>query len=55
MLEVIQNIQADHASLFSPFDGWKGSHQIELAQESKNLTTFLTPFARFTVWHQLYQ
>ena len=47
VLEVVQNIQADHASLFSTFDAWKGYHQIELAQESKNLTTFLTPFGRF--------
>ena len=47
VLEVIQNIQADPASLFSTFDAWKGYHQIELAQESKNLTTFLTSFGRF--------
>ena len=45
VLEVVQNIQADHASLFSTFDAWKGYHQIELAQESKNLTTFLIIFA----------
>ena len=47
VLEAVQNIQADHASLFSAFDARKGYHQIELAQESKNLTTFLTPFGRF--------
>ena len=47
VLEVVQNIQADHASFFSIFDAWKGHHQIELAQESKNLTTFFTPFGRF--------
>ena len=33
--------------MFSTFDAWKGYHQIELAQESKNLTTYLTPFGRF--------
>ena len=47
VLKVVQNIEADHASLFSPFDARKGYHQIKLAQESKNLTTFLTPFGRF--------
>ena len=46
-LEVVQNIQADHPSLLSPFDVSKGYHQIELAQKSKNLTTLLTPFGRF--------
>ena len=40
VLEVVQSIQADHASLFFTFDAWKGYHQIELAQKSKNLTTF---------------
>ena len=47
MLKLVQNIQADHASLFFTFDAWKGYHQVELAQESKNLTTYLTLFGRF--------
>ena len=32
---------------FAVFDALKGYHQIELDDESKNLTTFLTPFGRF--------
>ena len=47
MLDVVQSIQANDAHLFSSFHAWKGYHQIELAQESKHLTTFLTPFGRF--------
>ena len=41
VLEVVQNIQADHASLFSTFDAWKDYRQIELAQENKNLAILL--------------
>ena len=44
VLDVVQSIQANDAHLFSSFDAWKGYHQIELAEESKHLTTFLTPF-----------
>ena len=47
VLDVVQSIQANDAHLFSSFDAWKGYHQIELAEESKHLTTFLTPFGRF--------
>ena len=47
MLHVVQSIQANDAHLFSSFNAWKGYHQIELAEESKHLTTFLTPFGRF--------
>ena len=32
---------------FAVFDALKGYHQIELDDESKNLTAFLTPFGRF--------
>ena len=49
VLEVVQNIQADHASLFSTSDAWKGYHRIELAQEIKNFTTFLPPFGGFAM------
>ena len=47
VLDVVQSIQANDAHLFSSFDAWKRYHQIELAKESKHLTTFLTPFGRF--------
>ena len=47
VLDVVQSIQANDAHLFSSFDAWKEYHQIELAEESKHLTTFLTPFGRF--------
>ena len=46
MLDVVPSIQANDAHLFSSFDAWKGYHQIELAEESKHLTTFLTTFGR---------
>ena len=47
VLDVVQSIKANDAHLFSSFDAWKGYHQIELAEESKHLTTFLTPFGHF--------
>ena len=47
MLDVVQSIQANDAYLFSSFDAWKGYHEIELAEESKHLTTFVTPFGCF--------
>ena len=47
VLDVVQSIQANDAHLFSSFDAWKEYHQIELAEETKHLTTFLTPFGRF--------
>ena len=47
VLETIQKIQANDAQYFTTFDAWKGYHQIELDEESKLLTTFITPFGRF--------
>lgn len=47
VLETIQSIHADDAKLFTTFDAWKGYHQIELEEKSKQLTTFITPFGRF--------
>lgn len=45
--ETVQLMEADKAKFFSKFDAKKGYHQCELDEESKNLTTFLTPFGRF--------
>jgi len=47
VLETVQTINADKAKIFSKFDAKKGYHQCELDEESKDLTTFLTPFGRF--------
>jgi len=47
VLETVQKIQANDAQFFTTFDAWKGYHQIELDEESKLLTTFITPFGRF--------
>ena len=47
VLKTVQKIQATDARYFTTFDVWKGYHQIELAEESKLLTTFITPFGRF--------
>ena len=47
VIETVQKIQANDAQYFTTFDAWKGYHQIELDEESKLLTTFITPFGRF--------
>ena len=47
VLEACQNIARDEAKIFSKFDTVKGYHQIPLDEESKDLTTFITPFGRF--------
>ena len=47
VLEACQNIARDEAKIFSKFDAVKGHHQIPLDEESKDLTTFITPFGRF--------
>ena len=39
--------QLDGATVFSKLDCNKGFHQIPLAEESQELTTFITPFGRF--------
>ena len=39
--------QLDGAKIFSKIDCHKGFHQIPLAPESQELTTFITPFGRF--------
>ena len=55
VLEVIQNIQAGHASLFFTFVAWKGYHPIEVTQKSKNYTTLLTFFGRFRYERALFE
>ena len=47
VLKACQNITRDEAKIFSKFDAVKGYHQIPLDEESKDLTTFITPFGRF--------
>lgn len=47
VLETIQEINSDDGKIFSMFDAWKGYHQIELDEASKNFTTFITPFGRY--------
>ncbi|XP_014670345.1 PREDICTED: uncharacterized protein LOC106811290 [Priapulus caudatus] len=47
VLETVQNVQANEGSLFTKFDAQKGYHQLKIAEESKDLTTFITPFGRF--------
>ena len=47
VLESVQLIKADEAKYFSKFDAKKGYHQCELDENSKDLTTFLTPFGRY--------
>ena len=39
--------QLDGATVFSKLDCNKGFHQVPLAEESQELTTFITPFGRF--------
>ena len=47
VLETVQKIQTTDARYFTTFDAGKGYRQIELHEESKLLTTFITPFGRF--------
>ena len=46
-IECVQFINSEEAGYFSKFDATKGFHQIELHEECRDLTTFLTPFGRF--------
>jgi len=47
VLEACQSIERDEAKVFFEFDAVKGYHQIALDEESKDLTTFITPFGRY--------
>ena len=56
VLEACQNIARDETKIFSKFDAVKEYHQIPVDEESKDLTTFITPFGRFRYekapfWH----
>ena len=46
-IECVQYINAEEAGYFSKFDATKGFHQVELHEDCRDLTTFLTPFGRF--------
>ena len=45
--ECVASIAASEAKWFSVFDAAKGYHQCPLAEESRHLTTFITPFGRY--------
>ena len=45
--EVVANITASKAKYFTVMDTTKGYHQCPLAEDSQELTTFITPFGRF--------
>ena len=47
VLEVWHSIERNEAKVFSEFDAVKGYHEIPLDEESKDLTTFITPFGRY--------
>jgi len=45
--EAVADIAAEDAQYFTIIDAAKGYHQCPLAEESQELTTFITPFGRF--------
>ena len=45
--QAVADIAANEAKIFTVLDALKGYHQCPLDQESRTLTTFITPFGRF--------
>ena len=45
--EAVADITASEAKYFTVMDATKGYHQCPLAEDSQELTTFITPFGRF--------
>ena len=45
--EAVADITANEAKYFTVIDATKGYHQCPLAEDSQELTTFITPFGRF--------
>ncbi|KAF0307558.1 Transposon Ty3-I Gag-Pol polyprotein [Amphibalanus amphitrite] len=46
-IEEVASIRSSEARWFTVFDALKGYHQCPLAEDSRLLTTFITPFGRF--------
>ena len=46
-IEEVASIRSSEARWFTVFDALKGYHQCPLAEDSRPLTTFITPFGRF--------
>ena len=44
--QVVADIAADKAKVFTKLDAMKGYHRCPLDEKSQNLTTFITPFGR---------
>ena len=47
LAEVVADIAAEEAKVFTKLDALKGYHQCPLDEASQLLTTFITPFGRF--------
>ena len=47
LAEAVADVTANEAKYFTVMDATKGYHQCPLAEDSQELTTFITPFGRF--------
>lgn len=52
--QAVADIAAEKAKIFIKMDTQKGYHQCPLDPNSQDLTTFITPFRRFTFLHTPY-